>query len=33
MYVTSRYIAPHVDDTTMRQLFAALLAVSALRMF
>jgi len=32
MYVASRYVAPHVDDTTMRGIFAAFLCASGVRM-
>ena len=32
MFVTARYVAPHIDEAKMRYVFAAVMAVSAVRM-
>ena len=32
MFATARYIAPHIDESKMRYIFAAVMGVSAVRM-
>ena len=32
MFVTARYLAPHIDETKMRYVFAGVMGVSAIRM-
>ena len=33
MYCTAKYLAPHIDEDTLRKIFAGLLTLSALKMF